>query len=408
MLFPTLALTLAASPPPPTAEGPPHVGIHSDLELEETLIGDPWDVRSRLAERGVHFHADLTIDWTRNFRGGLRRSSGVHHLLMAEISLDLDELLSLPGGLFLIEFQNNDGDLFSDRLTGDLQGYSDISEDRRTQISQLWYQQSFFDELLRVKVGKVDANTEFAFVENAGEFLNASMGVSPTIFVMPTYPDPATSINVFVAPHDAFQLGFGFYDGALQRGVRTGSRGPSTFFDSHSDYFLIGEVGMLWSLGSAELPGRLGVGGWHHTGTFERFSGGRTSGTSGFYLVADQKIWRTDLESAECDRGIGAFLQYGYADRAVSELHHHIGGGLTWTGPIASREQDVIGLGATYVHFSSPAGFDGSGELAVELFYQAQITPWLIVQPDIQYIRNPGGNGTRDVLVGTLRFGVSF
>jgi porin len=28
----------------------------------------------------------------------------------------------------------------------------------------------------------------------------------------------------------------------------------------------------------------------------------------------------------------------------------------------------------------------------LELTYQAQITPWLVLQPDFQYIFHPGGN----------------
>jgi len=33
-------------------------------------------------------------------------------------------------------------------------------------------------------------------------------------------------------------------------------------------------------------------------------------------------------------------------------------------------------------------------EIVIEVTYQAQITPWLVIQPDLQYIIHPGG--TRD------------
>jgi porin len=29
--------------------------------------------------------------------------------------------------------------------------------------------------------------------------------------------------------------------------------------------------------------------------------------------------------------------------------------------------------------------------MVIEFTYQARITPWLVVQPDLQYIINPGG-----------------
>ena len=34
-------------------------------------------------------------------------------------------------------------------------------------------------------------------------------------------------------------------------------------------------------------------------------------------------------------------------------------------------------------------------EMVLEATYQCQVTPWCVVQPDIQYIMNPGG--TRDL-----------
>ena len=33
-----------------------------------------------------------------------------------------------------------------------------------------------------------------------------------------------------------------------------------------------------------------------------------------------------------------------------------------------------------------------SPEMVVEFTYQSQITPWLVVQPDIQYLINPSGS----------------
>jgi porin len=35
-------------------------------------------------------------------------------------------------------------------------------------------------------------------------------------------------------------------------------------------------------------------------------------------------------------------------------------------------------------------------EVAIELSYRAQITPWLALQPDLQYIVNPGFDGSVD------------
>lgn len=379
----------------------------TDLLQRERLTGDWFGARTDLEERGIAFAANVTVDWTQNFRGGMRTGSGAHHLFAAGLALDMERLLDFTDGAMYVEFQTNSGDMLSSDLVGDLQIFSNIKDEHHTQLAELWYEHAFGD-IARIKIGKVDANTEFAFVEHGLDFLNSSMGFSPTIFVLPTYPDPAMSVNFFLYPQDFLYMGIGIYDGAGARGVRTGSRGPSTFFHSLSDLFLIGEAGVLW--GEQSLPGRIGFGAWHHTGRFERFDGSRTSGTDGFFLTFDQMIWRADTAALDyAEPHIGVFLQYGYADARISEFEHHVGGGIVCRGIVPGRGGDAFGFGVTWVRLSGDADFDQHSETAFELFYQAEVLPWLIVQPDLQFIRNPGGTSeNRNALVGTLRFGIEF
>jgi porin len=48
-----------------------------------------------------------------------------------------------------------------------------------------------------------------------------------------------------------------------------------------------------------------------------------------------------------------------------------------------------------------------SGETTWEMFYRVQLTPWLAVQPDLQYVVNPGGVGENALAAGLrLDFGI--
>jgi len=98
--------------------------------------------------------------------------------------------------------------------------------------------------------------------------------------------------------------------------------------------------------------------------------------------------------------GIGFFLQYDQADPNVMESDQHIGLGLTWRGMLVGRDDDVIGIGLSWVHFSDDnnAGFTENSETAIEIFYKAQITPAVSVQPYLQHITHPGGLGNRDAI----------
>jgi porin len=78
--------------------------------------------------------------------------------------------------------------------------------------------------------------------------------------------------------------------------------------------------------------------------------------------------------------------------------------GFTLHEPIFGRDDDTFGIGMGYAHVSSSASaldraqaFFGTntltqtGETFVEATYQIQVTPWWQVQPDFQYVFNPGG-----------------
>ena len=289
-----------------------------------------------------------------------------------------------------------------------LDGVPGTPHQNRTQLAQLWYQQTAFDGALRVKAGKVDANNEFDRSTVAQEFLNQSTGSSATLFTLPTYPDPATGINVFVKPNKDLQLGFGLYDGSFANGVRTGSLGPRTFFRSAEDLFLIAEVDQSWVVGPDHLAGRLAVGGWYSTNTFTRLDGGRATGTGGPYALLDQALWRANPADEHDNRGLNAFVMYGYADPAISIFDQNIGGGLSWTGPLPGRPDNVVGIGVQAVHFSDAYHPASRYEASYEIFYRLQVLPGFAIKPDLQYVADPGGRGTPDALAATVRFELHF
>lgn len=359
--------------------------------------------------------ATLIVDGSRSLRGGLTTNRGaVRNLFELAITAPSEPLFGYSGGTFGLAFQNQAGRNGSD-LVGDLQGFSNIDADGRTQIAELWYEHVFDDAPWRVRIGKVDANTQFAFVEHGLEFLQSSMGVSPTIFVMPTYPDPSFGANIFYEPAEGFYAGLGLYDGAGVLGIPTGSRGVNSLMRG-SEFFLISEAGWRWNLGSRlsddspALPGRIGVGGWFHDGTFARFDGGSQSGTGGAYVVFDQLVFR-ETDAPVDSQGLGVFAQYGYASQDVSAIEHHFGTGLTWTGPLPGRDQDSAGVGISWAELTShpTAGFTESHELTTELFYSLRLTENVTTVFDLQHITNPGGQaGMRDATVGTVRFVVTY
>jgi porin len=306
--------------------------------------------------------------------------------------LDTEKFVGWKGGTAFAGLYHRWGGNGSDYV-GDAQGFSNIDATPGTRLYEAWYEQKLWAERLRVKVGKVDATTEFAYVENGSDFLNSSMGYSPTILSFPTYPEPRPGVNVFLRPVDGYFVGVGVYDIA------------------HSGAMSIVEAGRRWKNGQGELPGRFAAGFWRQNGPVPCLDGDSVGATQGFYFVMEQSLWGRPRPAEGGDQTLSAFLQYGHANGDVSPFTHHLGGGLVLTRPLAPRPHDSVGLGTTWVRFSEApeAGFQQSGELILEAYYKIRLTRFLSLVPDLQFIHNPGGlRCQQDSVVFTPRLNVSF
>lgn len=230
------AQTTGITPEPQAVQEP------QDPWTQEQLSGDWRGLRERLAADGIHFDPYLVIDGSKNINGGLdTQGDAFRHLFSFNFTFELATLLGWESGKIFVDFQNRNGQNGSDEV-GDFQFVGNWDADGLTQIGELWFEYELDDGAVRLKLGKVDANNEFAYTELGWEFVHGSASFPATNALMPTYPDPAASINVFFYPDDSTSIGFGLYDGSLQEGFRTGSRGPSTFFGNPADLFLIIEI----------------------------------------------------------------------------------------------------------------------------------------------------------------------
>ena len=375
-----------------------------------------FGLRPQVEARGVTFAGAYTVDLSRATQGINTRTDDFRQLLDVRLNLDTKALLGWTGGTFSVDYQNQNGRNGSAVLTGDVQGFDNADADGRSQVSELWYQQLLLDDHVRVKVGKVDANTEFAFPANAAPFLGSSFGHTPTIVTLPTYPDPAMSANVFVYPTRNLSASFGIYDDSKAEGVDTGSYGPKYFFNGHNGYLLIGELGGSWAFENYTLPGRVAFGGWGSTSDFVRFDGQVQGGTGGEYLVLEQTLYHKRYYNPTDGEGVTSFLQYGHGDPNVSGTRDYVGGGAVWTGPLSelvpdpARQSDDVGVGVEYARLSQAPGstFSKDFELSAELFYGLQVTPYLLIKPDVQYIVHPGNAPNHDAVVFTIRGTLAF
>jgi porin len=275
---------------------------------------------------------------------------------------------------------------------GDIQATSSIDAETFHRVGEAWVQQTFAAGRVRLKVGRVDANTEFDGLPEAGTFLNASAGFSPTILFLPTYPSPVLSANLFVRPLPWLTLGGGVYDDDFGTGWNGG--------DGQRAVFGIGETHVEWGSGS------VGFGLWRKAGAVERRDGSSGRGTMGWSAHGAQRVWSgSPAGTGESGPDLTLVAQYGAADAQVSDISRHLSVGLVATGVLGAGSEHAAGVRYSRVALSRYGLEPYAGdEVNWEVFVMLPATPFLTLTPDLQYVVRPsGGSLVGNALVVTVR-----
>ena len=369
-------------------------GVAQDPNERSTLFGGPLGIRAKAAEIGVSFELLYTGEVFQNTTGGIKTGGQYRQDLSLTIELNTSAAGWWSNGEFFAHYQFQHGSGITKKYVGDFQVLSNIDADNFDQLSELWYKHHFLDERLWLKVGKMDANSEFAFVDHGAEFLNSSPGFSPTI-PLTSYPDQDWGAVLGLEFFERFTLNIGAFQGRPN-----GSRSLGNSASSLYGPLLIIEPVLHYTLDNK--PGHLRLGYWYHGDQFDHLNeGGTDDHTDGWYVTWDQSL------SHEEGEGFGVFGQLGFSDSAVSEAESYAGAGVQYTNKVLYNDDDILGLGIFSVQFSDDANLEDDNETTVELFYKLHPRPWLSIKPDLQYIHNPGGSGSNDALAVGMRFEIS-
>ena len=330
--------------------------------------------------------------------------SSFNSLFVANLTLDLAKLAHIPGAQFDVEFLNFAGQP-SNTEAGTVTGYNGLTGRpplTRSELYELWWRQSLFDDRLIVRIGKSVPTYDFNNVTRALKTTEESLAVPAVtsliytpIFVNPTilgnlpgYYNSAYGVTTTVAPTKSLYLSYGIYDGDLALGDQTGLWTAPRF---NGYFFNIAELGGGWVLGANKFPGSAGIGGWDQTGMLSLGSASAISqnGTQGFYTYGSQRLWNLTADPA--GGSVSGFFQFGANDSRTMLAQKYFGFGLTGFHLIPSRPADSIGGGLAWSWLNRNRGFR-SNETLIQFYYQAQIVNNLYLQPVFTYVPNPGAS----------------
>ncbi len=411
-------------------------GFFNGIGKRELLLGDMGGLRTELSKYGISFALQETSEVLGNVTGGSRRAAAYDGLTQMLVQLDTDRAFGWHGGTFNASaLQIHGTDLSGDTLLT-LQTSSGITAERSTRLWELWYQQKFLDEdRLDVKIGQQSLDQEFMVSQNANLFLNTMFGwaMVPSADLPgggPAYPLSALGVRARARPVDSL---------TFLAGVFNGSPSPSTVLDAqmanpsgtsfplNGGVLLIAEMQYSYpamgTMLNADQPEPLArtykLGVWWDSENFadQQFDNMGLSlanpasnglprnhhGDFGVYAVADQLVW---VDPKESDHTISLFARFMGAPQADRNLiTFSLNAGVTLHEPIRHRDNDTLGFGMGFTKVSGSASaldqatatFNNSfvprrtSETFLEVTYQYEVAPWWQLQPDIQYVFNPGG-----------------
>jgi porin len=381
---------------------------------------DPSGARQALALYGMGFGGTYIGEVLGNPLGGLKQGTHFDGLLDVYMNADFERMAGWKGLCFHANGYQIHGTSITAQDLGSIVRASNIEAFPSTRLDEFWFEQKLLNDLISVRFGALAVDTEFLIAHSAGAFIDSTFGW-PTIssvnlpFGGPNYPFASPGVRVSVEPNDHFKLMIDVSDdnpiGPCPNNLDPGQCNTNGLeFRLNDPPLLLVEADYAYDKNRG-LPGTIKLGGWKDFGKFDgqRFDGA-LQGTTGanpllddssyaIYGVINQTIYR--LPDQSNGKGISVFARVVGSPSDRNPINAYADGGIVFTGMIARRPNDVFGIGVAYTGISDDAStFErddglsviGNHEVLLEMSYTAELRPGWTLQPDLQYIWNPGGN----------------
>ncbi|WP_409284648.1 carbohydrate porin [Pseudomonas protegens] len=410
------------------------------------LLGDWNGERQKLSEQGFDFTLKYVAELGTNLAGGYdkSRTARLSDQIILGVDMDLNKLLGWQDATLRIGIGERHGrDISNDRVHHpDATGMTSTMEvyggGNAWRLSQLWYEQKLFDRRLAVKLGRFGHGEDFD--QFPCEFQNVTLCGSQEgnwNGAWNSFPISQWAIRARYQFTPEFYVQAGAYD------KNPGNAEVSNGFKP----FIAGSIGTSFPV-EVVWKGRINdLSSEYHLGYYYSDVDGRDplkdangnpaalsgqpyrkySDNSGWWLSAQQQLTTVDGNNK---RGLNVFTNLTFNDPDSSFIENLIQIGLIYRGPFASRPDDTIGLGASRLKVNDRVSRNaelinaGNGvnsmadglyvpeqkrEYSVELNYGYQATRWLMVRPNLQYVKYPGGlTQTDSALVGGVQFIADF
>ena len=390
--------------------------LASDWASGRYLTGDWGGERKALEEKGVEFFGYYNAIISSNVSGGLRSGEDAAGDLFTGVNVDLGRLLGWDGWHFTLSGIDRHGNSIDDEVGG-IYSVMQLVGGQTYFLYNLALEKTWTDEKYAFKFGRITATDDFAGSPFYGYYLSNSINgqIRAVLLdgVMTSYPFAVWGVRFKYTPTNDFRVKIGGYQ-LTERMFDPDEHGVDFSFSSSDGISVMTQLEWDWDWYGK--PGHLGVG--MNNVWFDMPDFNATTTTDSFiryYLQFDQQI---TAESQGSDQGMYLFATLAYTDQEEAALvPFQTSFGAQYIGPFAGRDQDRLIFGTTFGKLSDDYADEqvalGNGrpdyEWIFELGYRVQLTKFAYIQPDIQYVNQPGGTGDiPDATVIGAQLGVTF
>lgn len=432
----------------------PGLGNSSEFLQFESLNGalDTWKAfQTNMNDHGILLETTNTVDVLSNVSGGINQKTAVVGDLDLLLTVDTKKLISgWQGGTLFVYGLGTYGDDPSKHV-GDIQAVSGIAAPNTWKLFEAWYQQNLF-ERFSLLAGLYDVTSEFDVMASSSElFVNSSFGtgaefatsgkIGPSTFPatslgirgqaivtenlmiravladgVPGDPDDLHGTHIQLSKDDGLfgNMEFAYY--RFNPEEKTAQQGD--ILQDKPRRLTFRRVGRSAPI---EYEAKAAIGFWGYTTKLDHLSKiDRTGepvkqhGTYGMYGLAEYDVFH---EKGDADQELTIFGRAGMADPRVNRFSQYYGGGLVYTGLFPGRNFDQTGIGAAaavngkyYKRSQRQAGQSAdTAEITLEVTHSIYVNRNLFIQPDLQYVMNPGTvPGRKNALVLGIRLELNF
>jgi porin len=375
---------------------------------QPTMTGDWGGVRTSLEALGITLRASYGDEFAANPIGGKRQGQSSAQQFAFGVDLDMGKLAGITGGTIHISLNDRMGRSDSAVFVGnELEDQSDFGAGQNFRLAQFSYEQLFAKGKIDAQIGFLaDFGYSFGFTPLLCDFENVGFCGHPFVLFVDSgvsaYPTAQWGgmvkfnlSSTLYAESGAFEVNPSRLD--VQNGFNVSLNGST-------GALVPVELGWTAAIGPDKLPGHYKIGGYYDTSTTRdvALSDIDRSGRYGGYILVDQMLFRFKPGTG---RGLIAFAQGTISDDRTSPIPYSYNAGLILQGPFASRARDYVALGVVHepvnnrilkeeeaelVSEESANVSLQQGETDVELGYGLSVAPWLMINPNVQYIIDPG------------------